>query len=472
MKAIRIVLVVLGVFALVWLCAIGYWHVRDVTPGGGLLLGWLLVAPSVALLALWAGVRWRRARRDRVPDATPEVPPADGDAPAAAPVQCARIAAAALHLPPGADVEAILAPGVPSPGLHPTLRDRDGLPVFAAFVRDLDTGAIADALDAADAGHAPPEEGLRALALLEPVADALLLAATTAMPAPAEADYVVNAGLQRRLPGEAGDALRISLLLPAAWPDAPRAAAADWLHARAVETGVDGRRLRVDTHALRTPDDGWRFVEAVLAEARPQSEWRLLLACDSLIGARAIARLDAAAGLLRSQRPEGVVPGEGAAGVLLPPPGALGEAAGAVAVHGPCRGEPVRGAPARAAARETADLVRHALAAAAIDPDAVVQAVSDADQHRTRALHAVAAVAEACPELDVALRHRGLGAVAGELGAAMPLALLAAAAGAAAATHSAVLALSVAGERHRAFVVDPGHAAASVPDDPASPVSS
>ncbi|MDR7192623.1 hypothetical protein [Luteimonas terrae] len=471
MKALRIPLLVLAVFAVVWIAVIAYWRVRGVLPEGATMLLWLGFVPAV-LAGLLLVARWRRRKRKQDTASRQEVAstaPAAEDH-ATKEDRVVHVMGAALRLPMASDAMDALAENAPRPGLHPRFRDREGLPVFAAFVQDLDTGSIEDALgqqeDGAGRRLASDDAFLRALALLEPVADALLVDIVATMPPIPQAVGTVNAGLQRRVTSAAPDLLQVSLLLPSSWHESFRASAGDWLLARAKEMGIDARQLRIDVHGVRVADDSWRFIEA-LAGAGEGSEgdrvWRLLLACDSLVDARGIARLDASGELLRSQRPEGMVPGEGACGIWIAP-GSQDVGVPTVALHRICRGQASGELSMREATRDRASLMSQALDIAAISPDAVAWVISDADQHRRRSVQVVAATSEACPDLDIGLRYRALAALSGEIGIVMPLALLAVGAGAVAAAQAPLLAFSMGGERLRACVLSPAHSAVSVAD--------
>lgn len=470
MKPLRLLLLTLGVFVVIWLGAITYWRVSGVLPDGGGMLVWLLLVPAFALVLLLLFTRWRRGRRQH--EDAPPVAASDAsnvDAPDLED-RVVHILGVAMQLPMASDAVAALAENAPRPALHPRIRDRDGLPVFAAFVPDLDTAVIEDALAPME-GSASPERArdgavLRALALLEPVADALLFDAVSTMPRVAQATGTVNAGLQRQTTSEILDRLQVSLLLPSSWHEVSRAAAGEWLRTRALELGVNARQLRIDVHGVRVADDSWRFIDGLIDSATSGDgarTWHLLLACDSLVDARGIARLDAAGELLRSQRPEGMVPGEGACGLWMAP--TLGDdGMAATALHRICRGTGDAVASTRAAARQHAVLMTQALEIAGVAPDAITWVISDADQHRRRSAEAAAAAAETCPDLDIAQRYRALAALSGEIGIVMPLALLAIGAGASAAAQAPLLAFSMAGTCPRACVLGPTHRIVSPAD--------
>ncbi|MEZ0469767.1 hypothetical protein [Luteimonas salinilitoris] len=466
------------VFAVVWLCAILYWRSSGGAPGGGQMLLVLGVLPLGLLAGLWL-IRRKRAAHRRQPEATDTV--ADDDAletdagQVHPPLDCL---AGALRLPcgdaPGAVLAALQAP--PRPGLHPRFRDRDGLPVFAAHVDGLDTEAVADAmarLSPAEGSRAPEEERLRALALLQPVAEELFdEVALQLPPLPASEERVV-AGLRRREQHDVREAVRIRVLLPSAWPQPLRQACGDWLLEAALAAGLDARRIALELLAMQGPEDTWRLLDRLGTTAADEQSWQLLLACDSAIGERGVQALMSSGRLMDSRRAEGLVPGEAAAGVLLRPPGAPEpmSSEAAVAMHRVRLAALQSTPPPRAAARATAELITRALQHAAIEPDAVAMVVSDADQRPSRAVEASAAAASACPELDTATQCGALGVACGDIGHVAPLALLVLAAAQVRVSQQPVLALAVAAECERAAVAfaPMAPASASSPDNAGEP---
>src|SRR5690606_14502782 len=195
--------------------------------------------------------------------------------------------------------------------------------------------------------------------------------------------------------------------------------------------------------------------------------WHLVLACDSLVGERSVQRLIATGRLMDSRRSEGIVPGEGAAGVLLRPSGApsVADAGQAVALHRPSRATLAAGVQARAAAKATGELMSLALRRADVEADTVALVLSDADQRPSRAVEASAAAAAACTELDIATQCGALGVPCGETGHVAPIALLALGVAQVRASMQAVLLLSLgAGLERMAAVVAPQQA----PEQPSS----
>ena len=162
------------------------WRVTGTSPDGGDLLIWLVGLPTALLGAAWIFRRWRAARGGPAPSdaATESASNAEAaELPAGAPrTTVLAVVASALWLPAGRD-----APGVVDtlrrqqrPGLHSTLRDLQGFPVNAAEVEDVDE---ADAEWGLDPAEDADEAFRRAVALLRPVAEDLLLGALPDVPA-------------------------------------------------------------------------------------------------------------------------------------------------------------------------------------------------------------------------------------------------------------------------------------------------
>src|SRR5690606_35267897 len=326
-----------------------------------------------------------------------------------------------------------LLPAPPRPRLRPGVRARDGFPVLAAHVDGLRVdGVVANLGGSRDMAQwiAQAGERARALALLEPVATALFdHAARLLPPLPAAAERVV-AGLRHSNAPGARVAVRIHALLPASWGGPLRQQIGDWLLGQALAAGIDGRRIALDAVAADVPDATWRLLDAIDADARRGDAWHLLLACDSLVGERSVQQLEASGRLMDSRRTEGLVPGEGAAGVLLRfPDGPVpADPAQAVALHRAVRATLPPGSQPRAAARASGELLSLALRRAGHGAETVALVLSDADQRSSRVVEASIAAAAACPDLDVATQCAAIGVPCGETGPVLPLALLALAA--------------------------------------------
>jgi len=438
------------VFAAVWACVIAWWRLGEVTPGAGGILVWLLLVPVAILSALWGVARIRRRRamaESGSDDSTATGDSEPGDPPVAQ--QPLEILSAAASLGCGSDAAMLarMLAELPRPRLHPTLRDRDGLPVLAAFSAELDTGPT-EARLRSGSGRRLGEEHLRALALLEPVALDLFDAAARLLPPLPEVEERVIAGLRRSVAVQPRDSggVHVVAMLPQDFPQALRGDCDAWLRELATECGLDPRRSTFEVVVEQDAGGVWRRIGKLLGEEPEQrADWQLLLAAASSIGERGLHALAAGGRLARSGSPEGLVPGEGAAGLLLRS-GAAARAAGEqqapvlAGLHTSAFDPTIS---ARRAARESGDLLAAAMEAGAVSRDDVAMVISDADQRPSRSVEAAVAASAACPELDPAAAICALGVASGHLGHVAPLALLAIAAERTRDAAAPVLALSV-----------------------------
>lgn len=482
----RRLLLWLLVIGLIWAVVIFAWRVNDTDPAAHDLVLWLLVLPLALIVSFYllrAGVRrLRQPRVAGVTEAASTPDPNDVTAVEAPQINYRlHLCGSALQLAAGASADEVLqALAEPKrPSLHPQLKDDHGLPVFAAPVDGLDPGTVAAAIapvmrDSADFEQLFDEQAQRALALLDPVAEELLLAELAALPAPVGEpnrsglpDYVMAHSASGRAAGPrpAAPMLRVSLLLPADWSTLARQAVADWLLAKARAVGLDVDRIGIDAIGIGGPQEVWRVIDQIgLAQHRmPNHDRHLLLAAQSQIGEGSVEQLEESGVLFASSRQQGIIPGEGAAGVLLTAPAAplTADAAAPLQLQRPVLGQAAHSNTSRAAVRATSELVDRAFANALVPSppkgvpasDAIKTVVSDADQRTSRSSEVAGVIAAQLPELEPMQHGRNLGLACGELGIVAPLALLALAAAQAARDTAPVLALSVADDTLRAALV-------------------
>lgn len=472
------------VFGATWLAAVLYWRASATEVTSGHLLVWLLVLPLLlftALLGLRALLRRRRAGR-ATPPAGEEEGNAASDAVPATPDRPLYLHAATAWTRAGSDPDVIAAAlANPSrPPLHPGLRDSMGLPVFAAEAGDVDPGWSAGWLGrqlGERVAAAQPPHVLRALALLEPVAEDLLLAAAASVANPARPGLAAPAedtGLHphamhhsrsARAPGGAAPTppLCIQLLLPAAWPAPVREAAAARLAELAAASGLDAGRFIIEACAANGPDDVWRALER--AAAQDLDAPRVVLATESMLDPLRIEQFEARNQLLVSGHLEGRIPGEAAAGLLLaaaplPAPGERPP----VRMHRCSRADAGRG---REAVAGSARLLQDAVRTAGLE-DGPRCVFTDADHRPSRAVEAAGAIHAVLPEAELAVAARHLGLACGDAGLAAPLVLLAAAAAHVHVAGAPVLVLGLAGDARRtALALSPVPVPGPSPTDPA-----
>ncbi|WP_406848308.1 hypothetical protein ABFO19_12060 [Xanthomonas citri pv. glycines] len=437
-------------FGVAWGGSIFYWRSSGTTPNCMEMLTYLSILPASLLGGNWLLRDMGRRSLSRATDAADsaaakavehsdskaaaasssslEAPPATGARPA--------LLAGAVNLALGQQPQAILAlrGNLPRPVLHKQFRDRDGLPVFVVQVPDLATSD-------AGANERPLEHHTRAIALLEPIAEALLLEAAQALPPLPEAQDRVVAGLRHRVEAQVQNVLRIELWLPADWPASLHQALGDWMLESASEHGLDPRRFGVEVIPMAGADDAWSRLQGLARGAESAVDgWQLIMACHSTIDQAQIEQMLESGRLMTRRSPDGRVPGEGASGILLASgPGASGD----VLLHPLQRVGMPLDSGAKTSARLTGELAAQTLQRAALAPTQVDLVLSDADHRANLAAEAAAAAALACPHLDTALQCLPLAATTGDLAAVQPLVMLALAHAHVAAGRQAVLMLGV-----------------------------
>ncbi|MFT4256753.1 MAG: hypothetical protein QM599_07350 [Pseudoxanthomonas sp.] len=457
----------------VWALVIVFWRVAGIHPEARDLVLYLGVLPLGTFAVLRYGLngaRKKKASGTRGETEQSIAGRANGgdEAPHAEPAPRIAILASALQLPVGGDpasaLESLAAPIAPK--LHDKLKDGSGFPIFASWARDTDTATAEQALEALDAhADAPPahfdEEQLRALALLIPVTQDLLQRVVSeawlAGPEPT-APQGVHRGAASPLPG-----LRATVFLPADWPAAVRERVSRWLSHEADACGIPGDQLTVEVLPASAAGEPWQHVAAIGASPEPPAApptLHLLLACHSLIGERSVQRLGQSGQLYSARQPEGIVPGEAAAGILLLAadhddrfafqPRAILRASATVR-------QGVSWQP-RAAMGQMEDLFGQTLACAPEARQKDLKAlVSDADFRKSRSTAVAGFFDAALAHLEPEGNCVTTGCGCGHAGIASPLVLIALAAEKASAAAGAVLALAVAepDQRSIALVLPP-----------------
>lgn len=430
-------------FGVVWCAAILRWRALNRVPNMADVAVYLLALPLGLLLGFVVLRRLIDGAKKRGQKAATEA----GDAGPTEPVkaedpslawQLSILAADVLFA--GGDAPAALADTARAgqrAGLHPSLRDNRGLPVFAVTVDGIDTAAIEESLP--ETAHAWGESHKRTLALAQTLAirvldehfESLQAASLPAAAPPARA--------------VAKPVMQLEWLLPERWSDADREIAQGWLVSQLADRGWTAPTLQVTTRGvpagaavLKRLDD---LNRAFHGDHPPLPH--LLLASDSFVDESTIADWDAARRLHSGSHPEGRVPGEGASVLLLgvaDPTGEL-ELARLHRVLAAQRRQPVD-KPGRLQADTCSELVGQALERARVNPVAPAYVVSDTDMRASRSAEAMSLVERVLPECELGDTLLPLGVANGECGAALALATVAVAAHLAASTRQPGLILS------------------------------
>jgi hypothetical protein len=297
------------VFGACWGGAIWYWRATESMPATGDLALFLLALPLALVLAPWLGRKLITLPAGAGATAAPATPAQAAASPAAAPL---AILAASLRSPHGASTEelsAAIADNKARADLDQELVDEDGFPVM--------TSRSGDAMDEAlqeEITEWLTENGMPELRFSDEQWRALTLASAVAgdLAGHAASDLIPTDG--------ATPMLQLIPILPQEWHIAQRRAAGMWLKHIVAQFGWPPAHI---TLAAQVPPDAGVTPSAVLARlandgaATNSPQAAMVVACASHIGEETVAGWVASARLFTSSRPQGLIPGEGAAGLLV-----------------------------------------------------------------------------------------------------------------------------------------------------------
>jgi hypothetical protein len=375
---IRQGLIAIGVVVACWGGAIVWWRVSGRTPDAPEWMSLLFGLPLALLLVGLIGARWRLPRAAASGAAAPVV-----DAgPASVATPHLAILATSLRTP-HADAPEALAAAIAAnrarPDLDRELVDDDGFPVLCARCPDADADAAALREDVGDwlaaRGATDPQYGdeqWRALTLATSVA----------------AELAARAVIEWIVHDDAAPRLQVLPLLPADWSGTQRDAAAAWLLHTVAQSGWKGETALVVPDA----DPAASIVKlAGIAGGGGTPAVTLVVACASHVGHGTVARWASERTLFTAAQPQGMIPGEGAAGLLVGGAALAGASDGlAVALLAPveaAQDDVQPGARARGDGSVLEGLVAKVLAKvlaeARVDPASVAMIVADTG-HRSR----------------------------------------------------------------------------------------
>ena len=298
-------------FGACWGGAVWYWRATNRMPSSVDLASWLLVLPLGLLLAAWLGVKLVAALGAAPVSVAPATPAAAGpaQAPPAAPL---AILGAALRAPHGSnpeDLAGALADNKARADLDPELVDDDGFPVMTARSGDADDASMQEEITAWFELN-----GFSQLDLSGEQWRALVMgsAVTAELAASASADLLLPEG---RAP-----ALQLLPVLPSEWSAEERSAAGQWLRQVVVDAGWPAAQVALAAELPNAGAPGPMSALARLAQhhaVSPGALVAIMLACGSHLGDASIGQWEGRDALFTSMRPQGLIPGEGAAGLLL-----------------------------------------------------------------------------------------------------------------------------------------------------------
>ena len=364
-----------AVFVACWGGAIVWWRTSARVPATSEWMLLLFGLPVILLLAGFIGHKWIAQRSTVQADTPPQQAAATPATTAVSPahVQHLAILATALRAPHGASPEELadaIADNKARPDLDRELVDDDGFPVMCARCEDARDEALReDVTDwlAAHGGIEPnfSDEQWRALTLASSVV----------------AELAGRAAIEWSVRDDAVPRLQVLPLLPADWSEGQRDAAAAWLRHTATQAGWRGEIGAAACHT--DPVTG-------IAAAGAVPGVTLVVAAASHVGEATVARWASEQILFTSAQPQGMMPGEGAAGLLLGGAALAGTSDGlAVALLAPlaqAQVEEPADARRRGADRVLAGLVERTLAEAGVDAGNVAMIVADTG-HRSRPVY-------------------------------------------------------------------------------------
>jgi hypothetical protein len=300
------------VFLACWGISIAYWRSTRSAPGTGEFAAFLFAIPLALTCVAWLGVRLILPRiAASIQEPVPAKPAA---APPAPPISMPlAVLASALRSPHGASAEELataIAGGKARADLDRELIDEDGFPVMTARSDDADDAALQEEIAAWLAHHGMADMQFsdaqwRALILASAVTGDLTLSAIGAF-----------AGIEGALP-----MLQLVPLLPLDWHADQRQAAAAWLRHMVERSGWAPDSLAIPAEAPANaggpaPSTVFsRLARDTLQKAQPLAA--LVVACASHIDQETVDKWAAEGKLFTSARPQGLTPGEGAAGLVL-----------------------------------------------------------------------------------------------------------------------------------------------------------
>lgn len=391
------------VLLMCWAGAILYWRMSDHEPTTAELLLVLLAFPTVLMTAGWSLYR-SISRRSSMPVTEPSGKPAQQPAVPSSPVLA--ILASSLRLPHGATAEELaeaVAQSKANTDLDPDLLDNDGFPVMTARSDQ----AVDETLQE-EIAEWFSSVGLATLRLSDEQWRAVILGTGVVRELAAHAtSLLIRPDLKPPM-------LKLIPVLPAEWLVEHRSAVSKWFEHTALQCGWPAAYLSMAS----LPDGLEEASPAVfdrLAQEMASSSIRLatiVVICASNIGQETVDRWAARTMLFTASQPQGKVPGEGAAGMLLTKPdAATAELEGSTLLH-------IETLPKNdgQAAVPLEDVTTKLLNKAALTAKDIAMVVADTGTQNKRVLELMQFATASMPQLDGATDVVRIGAISGSCG--------------------------------------------------------
>jgi hypothetical protein len=308
------------------------------------------------------------------------------------------ILAASLRLPHGASAEELasaIADNKARPDLDKELVDDDGFPIMTARSSEAVDEALQEeitewlAVNGMDELHFSDEQW-RALTLANAVVAELA--------AQAGGQILHQVGTQTRL--------QLLPILPTEWDIAYRRATSMWLQQMVARYGWPADRIILSAEKTGSLDDvNPSSVFKRLAHSDGATDAPLIamvVACASHIGDATVAQWAGDDSLFTSSQPQGHIPGEGAAGLLITSQASVAEDATIVLVDGveEARRDTSTDETKRTDSKLLAALSERALRRNGINASDVTMLIADTGQRASRVLELMAHVSAGLPQLD------------------------------------------------------------------------
>jgi hypothetical protein len=446
MQWLRNAVLTSAAFGSSWGASIFYWRETNRVPAVSELVLYLLVLPLL-LLGMWwlARKAWTRVTAPATASpatgagaGAPGAVAAGTDAAAAAPAAplppALTIAASAVRVPHGDSVSALrtaVAGNRARPSLDKELSDDDGYPILSARLEHIDDAVLRDHL----------LQWLHARQLDDPRFDQgqwRALAAASAVASELAAQASVHIGLapwleqqqerrQGRLPPDsvavpAPPSLRLLALWPDEWQPQQRELAQQWLHHVADGAGWPAALLAPATAPLAHNDAEAGVVLNELLQRCADIHHpclAIVIAAGSHLTEAHISHLSSQNALYTAKQPQGRIPGEGAAGLLLADAATAGHIGGGSTLQALHQGRRLTSADEVRRDTDTslADAVNHALQAAQVNGAAITLVAADTGHRTSRVTELMHVVTAAAPQLDPGVDVISAGASCGSCGA-------------------------------------------------------
>jgi hypothetical protein len=402
-------------FAACWGGAISYWRTTGRMPATWELGLYLLGLPLLLVLGFWVGRKVFAARDGSAGGATQSV----SGSGAAAPARVAGLAilAASLRAPHGAspgELAAAIAENKARPDLDQELVDEDGFPVMTARCEEATDDALKEEITEwleqnRMRGLHFSEEQWRAVTLATGVAGELASYAGTEIFDQADSPLI----------------LQLLPILPGEWNIDHRRAVGMWLTHTVVQSGLPRDGIRLVEEVVANPDATTpAAILNGLAREASMTDGRfvaMVLACDSNIGDETVSRWADNGSLFTSSQTKGLIPGEGAAGLLVSDLRQASSMHGAAFAVLDALEEERRDSSAdetrRVDAKVLSTLAENVFKRSGVSSSDVARIFADTDHRSSRALELLGYVSAAMPQLDGADDVERIGVAMGSCGA-------------------------------------------------------